>query len=399
MTYAVKVVDLCKTYRIYSSSVGRALDAFGVPVRHKNFEALKSVSLEFEQGEVIAILGKNGSGKSTLLKIVTGVVAPTSGTVEVKGRISAMLELTSGFDSELTGLENIYLKALTMGISRQEIEGRKEEIIRFADIGDHINQPFRTYSSGMKARLGFAVAVSVNPDILIVDEVLAVGDDIFKLKCIDKMNEFRLAGKTILFVSHSLFTVKAFCTRGIWINRGKVMAQGSMGEVVIQYENFLKEERARIKQEALDSSTDADQRGIEKDDLLKVQGMSIRNSKGEKTTTFTFREDICFGFDYIVKQKLDALKFCFTVRDAETNEIFMCDKQSHVIDNTIGTHHLKVKLPKQPLMPGTYLLSGELWETSSGFSVGYSNRRPITIVQDEFIGTGTTFIEHILTVD
>ena len=191
MDCAVRVKDLTKTYKIFDSSVERALEPFRRNSRARHFTALKDVTVDFPRGEVIAILGKNGSGKSTLLKIITGVTTATSGDVEVHGRISAMLELTSGFDMELTGIENIYLRALALGIPNEEIEARKDEIIAFADIGDHIDQPVRTYSSGMKARLGFAVSVSVDPDILIVDEVLAVGDDIFKLKCIEKMEEFR----------------------------------------------------------------------------------------------------------------------------------------------------------------------------------------------------------------
>ena len=240
MANAISVRDLTKTYKIYPSSIDRALSPFRKADNAKKFSALKNVTVDFPEGEVIAILGKNGSGKSTLLKIITGVVRQTSGDVEVNGRISAMLELTSGFDMELTGVENIYLRARALGIPKEEADERKDEIIRFADIGDHINQPVRTYSSGMKARLGFAVSVSVDPDILIVDEVLAVGDDIFKLKCIEKMEEFRKQGKTILFVSHSLFTVKAFCTKALWINEGKVMEYGELGPVILAYEDFLK---------------------------------------------------------------------------------------------------------------------------------------------------------------
>ena len=204
----------------------RALEPLLPKSKARLFTALDDVTIDVPAGEVLAILGKNGSGKSTLLKIITGVTTPTSGEVEVKGRISSMLELTSGFDLELSGMDNIYLRALALGIPKEEVEQRKQDIIDFADIGEHINQPVRTYSSGMKARLGFAVSVSVDPDILIVDEVLSVGDDIFKLKCIEKMEEFRLKGKTILFVSHSLFTVKAFCTLGMWINEGVVQAAG-----------------------------------------------------------------------------------------------------------------------------------------------------------------------------
>jgi teichoic acid transport system ATP-binding protein len=340
----------------------------------------------------VAILGKNGSGKSTLLKIITGVASATKGEVEVEGRISAMLELTSGFDMELSGVENIYLRALAMGIPRDEIESKKQEIIEFADIGEHITQPVRTYSSGMKARLGFAVSVSVEPDILIIDEVLAVGDDVFKLKCIDKMEEFRQQGKTILFVSHSLFTVKAFCTRALWINEGKLMAYGDLGPVVMQYEDFLREERRKSK-----ASTKYDEgKALDKSDVVKIKGFRMFNDKGESTDEFQHGEDLLFSFEYEVKRPVDKLAFCFTVRNAEYMEVFMSNKQNadNVIASEVGTHKLVARLRQPNLLAGTYALSGELWNNEAGFYVSYSNKRPFQVVQDEFVGTGIVRIDY-----
>ena len=196
---AIKIKNLSKMYKIYDKSWYRVLNAFTSKVSYKEFYALKNLNINIPKGETIGILGTNGSGKSTLLKMVTGVVKPTNGTIDAKGRISAMLELTSGFDSELTGYENIFLKATILGIPNEEIEKRVESIAEFADIGDYLYQPVRTYSSGMKSRLGFAINVNVNPDILIVDEVLAVGDDTFKLKCLSKMDEFRKEGKNVFY--------------------------------------------------------------------------------------------------------------------------------------------------------------------------------------------------------
>ncbi len=280
-------------------------------------------------GEVLAILGKNGSGKSTLLKIITGVTTPTSGEVEVHGRISSMLELTSGFDLELSGMDNIYLRALALGIPKEEVEQRKQDIIEFADIGEHINQPVRTYSSGMKARLGFAVSVSVDPDILIVDEVLSVGDDIFKLKCIEKMEEFRLKGKTILFVSHSLFTVKAFCTLGMWINEGVVEAQGELGPVILEYEEFLKRARAKEREKLREAQSDSDNwMPIEKTDILQTSAFRMFNADGEAAQQFGFGEDVLFEFDYEVKRPIRQLTFNVTIRNAEDVEVYDGDKRS-----------------------------------------------------------------------
>lgn len=395
MEYAVRVNHLTKTYKIYDSSIDRALDAFRRGGKSQRFTALDDIHIDVPKGEVLAILGKNGSGKSTLLKIITGVTSPSSGDVEIHGRVSAMLELTSGFDMELSGEENIYLRALAMGIPREEIEGKKEEIIDFADIGDHISQPVRTYSSGMKARLGFAVSVSVDPDILIVDEVLAVGDDIFKLKCIDKMEEFRQQGKTILFVSHSLFTVKAFCTRALWIDKGKMMAEGELGEVVMLYEDFLREERRKSKVSAKTAEKTGEDSAMDKSDVLKISGFKMMDERGEKTDTFKHGEDIVFEFDYEVKRPIEKLAFCFTVRNAEYLEVFMANKQNpdNLIASEVGKHTLRARLRKPNLLAGTYALSGELWNNEAGFYVSYSNKRPFRIVQDEFVGTGITRID------
>jgi teichoic acid transport system ATP-binding protein len=397
MECAVRVKNLTKTYKIYDSSVERALEPLRRKSRARLFTALDKVTLEFPRGEVVAILGKNGSGKSTLLKIITGVTTATSGSVEVEGRISSMLELTSGFDMELTGIENINLRGLALGIPKEEIEARKDEIIAFADIGEHINQPVRTYSSGMKARLGFAVSVSVDPDILIIDEVLAVGDDIFKLKCIEKMEEFRRQGKTILFVSHALATVKAFCTRGVWINEGVVQTEGELGPVILEYEEFLKRERAKQRAKLREENEDPDAwMPMEKKDILETSGFRMFNEAGETTRHFQYGEDILFEFDYHVKHAIEKLTFNFTVRNAEEIEVFAGDKQSadNVIDSGVGDHHLTVRLKNPRLLQGEYQLAGELWNNDSGFYVGHSSKRPFKVRGDEFVGTGIAFIEH-----
>jgi teichoic acid transport system ATP-binding protein len=394
LSSAISVKNLTKTYKIYPSSLSRAIAPFSKTDRSKKFTALKDVTIDFPKGEVIAILGKNGSGKSTLLKIITGVATQTSGTVDVDGRISAMLELTSGFDLQLTGIENIYLRALALGIPREEAEARRDEIIRFADIGEHINQPVRTYSSGMKARLGFAVSVSVDPDILIVDEVLAVGDDIFKLKCIEKMEQFRHQGKTILFVSHALPTVKAFCTRGVWINHGQVMEQGDLGPVVLAYEEFLKSERARMREEKKQAHPEEDI-VLEKRDILTAGTFRMFDAKDQDTTTFQYGEDIYFRFKYIVKKPIERLTFCFTIKNSEKIEIYMSDKQdpNHAVNSEVGDHWMTVRLKSPNLLAGSYSLSGELWNNDATFFVGHSYNRPFTIQQDVFLGTGITHVD------
>ncbi len=396
MEYAIKIKNLSKAYKIYSSPLRRITDTLFHTKSYKEFVALDNITVNIPKGEVIGILGKNGSGKSTLLKIITGIAKQTAGEVETTGKISAMLELTSGFDPELTGIENIYLKALSMGISKAEIEKRIDDITAFADIGDYINRPVRTYSSGMKSRLGFAVSVNVDPDILVVDEVLAVGDDIFRLKCIEKMKQFRREGKTILFVSHSLFTVKAFCTKGLWINEGKMMDYGDLGPVVTKYEDYLKKEKGKITAQAAEKN---DNIPTEKKDILKTSNFQMLNGKGDKTTDFVRGEDITIRFEYEVKRKIDKLNFGFTVRDAEEGLIFMSDKRNsdNLIDGSVGIHSLEIKICNPPLLGGTYLLSGELWDNESTFYVGFSNKRKFTVNQDEYIGSGTVCLDYKFT--
>lgn len=225
---AISVRHLTKTYKLYNQPIDRLKEALH-PLKksyHKSFNALDSVSFEIHRGEIVGIIGRNGSGKSTLLKLITGVLNPTSGRAIVHGRVSAILELGAGFNGEMTGLENIYLNNTINGIPESETAKRVEQIVGFAELGDFIHQPLKTYSSGMKARLAFAVAINVEPDILIVDEALSVGDAAFQRKCFAKMEQIRQAGATILFVSHSEASIVSLCNRAIWLVNGSKLLDG-----------------------------------------------------------------------------------------------------------------------------------------------------------------------------
>jgi len=236
----IEIKKLTKEYKMYPNKRDRLLEAvFPSMNRHEIFRALDEIELEVKKGEILGILGKNGAGKSTLLKIVTGVVAPTGGEVITNGKISSLLELGTAFNMELTGIENIYQHGQVMGLSKEQIEERKQEIIDFADIGDHLYQPVKTYSSGMFARLAFSCAINVDPDILIVDEVLSVGDMAFQLKCFKKFEQFKKKGKTILFVTHSITDVLKNCTRTIIINSGKKIFDGAVKEGVEKYKKII----------------------------------------------------------------------------------------------------------------------------------------------------------------
>ena len=241
MNKVISVHGLSKTYKLYNSKTDRGLDiffSFGKR-RHKDFHALTNISFSVDEGESIGIIGRNGSGKSTLLKILSGVLSQTTGDVHVSGKVASLLELGAGFNPELTGRENIYFNGALMGCTRAQMQERIAEIISFADIGDFIDQPVKIYSSGMFVRLAFAASVHVDPDILIIDEALAVGDVLFQKKCVDFMRNFKERGKTILFVSHDIFTVKSFCNRLILINDGKMEAIGEPDEVANRYYQIM----------------------------------------------------------------------------------------------------------------------------------------------------------------
>ena len=236
----LKIEGLTKEYKMFARKKDRLFETV-LPFynKHTSFKALNNINLELRRGDILGILGRNGAGKSTLLKIITGVVTPTSGTIEKKGKISSLLELGTAFNNELTGEENIYQHGQVFGLSREEIEKKKPEIIEFADIGDHLYQPVKTYSSGMFARLAFACAINVDPDILIVDEVLSVGDMAFQLKCFKKFEEFKKQGKTILFVTHSVNDVIRNCNRAIIISEGTKIFDGDVKLGVEKYKKMI----------------------------------------------------------------------------------------------------------------------------------------------------------------
>ena len=257
---AISLKNVSKYYKLYNSPQDRLKESlsFSDKEYHKKFYATKNLNLEIKKGEIIGIVGKNGSGKSTLLKLITGVLTPDEGSIKVNGKISALLELGSGFNPEFTGMQNIFFYGTILGFSKKEMEEKLDDILAFADIGEFIDQPLKTYSSGMKSRLGFAVAVHIEPEILILDEVLAVGDILFKRKCYAKMEEFFKGGKTILYVSHDANSVKELCTRAIFLLEGSIIMDSDAKSVTQQYERYLfanEKDQDNIKKELLHFNT------------------------------------------------------------------------------------------------------------------------------------------------
>ena len=303
---AIKIEHLYKNYKMFARKKDRFLETI-LPnyKKHGEFSAINDLNLEIKKGEVLGILGKNGAGKSTLLKMITGVVTPTSGTIQVNGKISSLLELGTAFNMELTGVENIYQHGQVMGLTHDEIKAKEQEIIDFADIGDHLIQPVKTYSSGMFARLAFACAINVNPDILIVDEVLSVGDMAFQLKCFKKFEEFKKQGKTILFVTHNVADVIRNCNRSIIIANGRKIFDGDVKTGVDKYKKIIvgiedeeiqKDNIEMIEDEQKNQQQDSKQQEKEnkkdKNNINKENTSNLENKQNTNLNQENKKEDI-----------------------------------------------------------------------------------------------------------
>ena len=279
---AIEVKNLCKTYKLYEHNSDRLREVLHLTrrPRHKEHHALYDVSFDIHTGETVGIIGTNGSGKSTILKIITGVLNPTAGEVHVNGRISALLELGAGFNMEYTGLENIYLNGTMIGFSEKEIDAKLDDILAFAEIGDFVHQPVKTYSSGMFVRLAFALAINIEPEILIVDEALSVGDVFFQAKCYHKFEEFKEQGKTILFVSHDMSSIAKYCDRVILLEKGKKLGEGAPKAMLDIYKQVLVgqyEAPAEVVQEALEKTPE---------NIEDVEALEYGSGKAQITEVF-----------------------------------------------------------------------------------------------------------------
>lgn len=372
----ISVQHLSKMYKLYDKPSDRLKESLGLSRKKKYREhyALHDVNFNIHEGECVGIIGVNGSGKSTILKIITGVLAPTTGEVKVNGRISALLELGAGFNMEYSGLENVYLNGTMIGFSEEEIDAKLDDILAFADIGDYIHQPVKTYSSGMFVRLAFAVAINIDPEILIVDEALSVGDVFFQAKCYHKFEEFKKQGKTILFVTHDLSSVSKYCDRVILLNKGVKLDEGSPKEMVDLYKQLL------VGQEPVKQKTDGDE-GLAKatvasishehflpnpntleygDKQAEIVDFAIKDDKGMFTNTIekgsTFQILMKVRFNEQIQEPIMAYTFK-NIRGTEltgTNTLF---EKAEVPEPAPGGCCTVTFTQKMDLQGGEYLLS------------------------------------------
>ncbi len=373
---AIIIQDLNKIYKLYEKPRDRLKEAVGL-MRKKTYKehfALREVSLTIAKGETVGIIGTNGSGKSTILKIITGVLSQTSGEVMVNGRISALLELGAGFNMEYTGIENIYLNGTMIGFSEQEIEEKLDAILEFADIGDFVHQPVKTYSSGMFVRLAFAVAINIEPEILIVDEALSVGDVFFQAKCYHKFEEFKKMGKTILFVSHDLSSISKYCDRVVLLDQGKKLGEGTPKDMIDIYKQVLVGQYQEVNEEGTNLLDDPDMEraaanaaeGYNKDALeygtkeVEILESYVLDEGGHRTTTFLKQTD----FSVVVRAKfyeaIESPILAFTLKDVKGVEITGTNTyvEKAIVDPVeAGTTMTVTFTQKMSLQGGEYLLS------------------------------------------
>jgi teichoic acid transport system ATP-binding protein len=380
--FAIKLNNIVKTYKLYDAPVDRLKESLH-PFRkryHREFSALSDVTLSIAKGECVGILGKNGSGKSTLLKIITGIIPPTQGGRLVQGRISAMLELGSGFNPEMTGIENIYLNGAIIGLSREEVTARLESVLSFADIGDFAYQPVKLYSSGMFSRLAFAVAVSVDPDILIVDEVLSVGDLRFQMKCIDKMESLKAKGTTILFVTHATEQIRRFCHRGLWFNESRLVMDDNAVFVADQYENSMQSLEATQSSAVQTTSM-----------VCKIQNVTL--SAHQLQTFDSLHVDVTYEiFDDFVPELLLGVAIYRAGRQYLFGPNTYLDKID--IPSHKGVHTVRYKIPRLTLLSKTFYIDVGLFINKGLVALDYATECCQFTVSNEYFAEGQIFIDH-----
>lgn len=402
METIIDIKHLNKVYNLYDKPIDRLKEVLSPTHKcyHREHYALNDISLEIKKGESVGIVGKNGSGKSTLLKIITGVLNPTSGEMNVQGKISALLELGAGFNPEYTGIENIYLNGTMMGYSKAEMDEKVDDIIAFADIGDFINQPVKTYSSGMFARLAFAVSINVEPEILIVDETLSVGDTRFQVKCIDKMKELKDIGTTILFVSHATEQIKRFCNKGIWLQNGIVKKIGEASEIVDIYENYMRfgEQKIVKKQEIEKKIQD------EKEDTANTEKhvnpsilARINYIKANQETYHTF-DTLKAEIEYeIYEDEIDDFLLGVAIYTADRKN-YIFGPNTHLdnipVPNTRGVHKVIYKIPEIKLLKGQYVLDVGIFNNEGIVNFDYKMSALGFSVSNKYFSEGDFYMEH-----
>ncbi len=392
-TVMIEINHLSKIYRLYRKPIDRLKES--ISLSHKCYSkehyALQDIDLKIFKGESIGIIGANGSGKSTLLKIITGVLTPSGGQVKTFGKISALLELGAGFNPEYTGMENIYLNGTMMGYSKEEMEKKIPSIVAFADIGDFINQPVKTYSSGMFARLAFAVSVSVEPDILVVDEALSVGDMRFQIKCMRRMKMMMQGGTTVLFVSHDINAVRRFCTKALWLRNGRMTEYGNVNEVSDHYMDFLKigEDTNENKKQELTTGNHM---------IAEIISFELLDEQGMKVSAVQINQPVKVEVCYRVYDKnIENPVVGIAIRGMDDDYVCglnsLLDKQEVPWD--LGINTITLAYPYGILaIGGSYYFDVALYDQTATVPLQYISVVKKFTVHSGYVGEGRFIIPH-----
>lgn len=389
MEIAVRAVDVSKRYDVYRRPVDRLIELFTRRQRHEVFPALESVSFDVEKGETIGIVGQNGAGKSTLLKLLCGVTRPTSGKLETHGTIASILELGTGFHPEFSGRDNAALNATILGLSAADVRARLPAILEFSELGSFLDRPVKTYSSGMYMRLAFSVAVNVNPDILVIDEALAVGDGHFQKKCIEKIREFQQEGKTILFCSHALYYISSICRRALWLDQGRVMSYGPSLDVVHDYETFLLErdrERPATSPHAAETGTP-----------VRLREIAVCDAAGLPRDRFTRGEDVHVRLRIESDQPKQPVHVLVGIhREADDLQCFAVGTHADGLSPLSGRteYEVTVRLLDLPLLRGEYSVIAYVGDEHAITVFDRRDVRPAFSMTGERFEVGMISVDH-----
>ena len=390
---ALRVDNVSKIYRIYRSPADRLRELVTRRSRHRPFAALQDVSFTVSRGETLGIIGENGAGKSTLLKILAGTLKPTMGDVQIAGRVAALLELGAGFNFELSGEENIFLNAYLLGLKKAEIEQRRDAIIEFSELGDFIGRPVKTYSSGMTMRLAFSIAACVDPDVVIVDEALAVGDQHFQKKCVNRMMEFREQGKTTIFCTHSLYLVQELCDRCLWLNHGRIQLAGGIDDVVQAYADSMREKDAPLE----DVVSERPSPGIPADPKGRVwiEDVRVVDRDGRESCRFRTGDDVlvrCVVRSSTVAEK-SHVAFCLLRSDQLTVAFSTTHQDGMAAIELRDRTQIELRLPAIPLMSGQYYVRLYVGE-EHGLRPFDERNSPMFKVEGQRVEQGIVALKH-----
>ncbi len=356
----VSLRDVSKVYRLYKKPSDRLKELLFRRSYHQDFWALRDISLELRKSETFGVIGENGAGKSTLLKIIAGTIRPTSGRVDVKGKVSALLELGAAFHPELSGRENVFMQAAILGLSQTEIEERYRDIVQFSELDDAtLERPVKTYSSGMFVRLGFAIATCISPDVLVVDEALSVGDIHFQKKSLDRIMSFRESGRTILFCSHNMYQVRSLCQRAMWLRKGRVEAQGDTEDVVAAYEAYQrKKEGGEAESAANEPIPTETKRSSQEAPPVRIRDISVLDSRGNETKRLISHDDAAVRIEVEVIDKRVPFHLAVVIQRDDGINIFVTTTKQQGLEPVSDVKALTaiLRLPRLSILSGEYSL-------------------------------------------